>query len=612
MTVSPPPSLRWRRGLRWWFLHRLPGQWYRRPPVREAPIPVLDRPSAGAVPLITCSATTVRFDLRAYAESLVVLPLPLAFDVYVKAPSLGRFDVRVFGILFRTRERPSDEITAAADAFGIDRSLPHARELTAAARERNPYSGLYAQLYPPPEEVTLDLTPDCERLHNYQVEGIRFLVEHEHAMLADDMGLGKTAQCSIATAILMRSERLRRVLIICPKSLVYQWLDEASRWAGLIARPIEGTAWERCHQWANYPGVVVATPNIVLNDIEVVRKQDFDLVVCDDVSMLKNPGKITSAIRSIPRERSWCLSGTPLENKPEDLANVMEFVHKGLFSADEREVAPPLDVVQARVRPFFLRRRKTDVLKDLPRKVVGEPVTLHMRSHQLQAYRRAERQRWESYESGSLTLTRVHVFALINELLQICSFHKESGESAKAEEVGEQLEIVFDSDASNKAIIFTRWIDTLHFLERRWCHFSPLVYHGGMSAGDRKDVLEKFRKSARLLLMSVKAAGRGLNLQEASYVYHFDLTWNPMDQRQAEDRCWRYGQKKTVFVYSYVQKGTIEERIHQVLRRKSVMFGDYVDTLAEDTDETVKAKWSIEELIELLRPSTIPSRSSDL
>ncbi|HSV74857.1 MAG TPA: C-terminal helicase domain-containing protein, partial [Chthonomonadales bacterium] len=200
-------------------------------------------------------------------------------------------------------------------------------------------------------------------------------------------------------------------------------------------------------------------------------------------------------------------------------------------------------------------------------------------------------------------LTRIHIFALIDELLQICSVHKESGESAKAEEVGDQLGIVFDSDPTNKVVVFTRWIYTLEYLARRWRHFRPLLFHGSMSPQERERVVGSFKQDGRLLLMSVKAAGRGLNLQEASYVYHFDLTWNPMDQRQAEDRCWRQGQRKTVFVYSYVQQGTIEERIHQVLQRKSHLFGAYVDTMAEDTDATVQAKWSIEELKELLRPS---------
>jgi SNF2 family DNA or RNA helicase len=377
-------------------------------------------------------------------------------------------------------------------------------------------------------------------LRDYQKVGVEFLVSREHALLADDMGLGKTAQCSIAIAVLRRSERIGRTLIICPRALIRQWEQEAKHWAGLHITTIDGTPVMRKRLWESFPGVLMATPNIVLNDADVLSKCHFDLVVCDDVSMLKNPGRITTAIRNLPRKRSWCLTGTPLENRPEDFTNVMQFVYPGLFSAAERERAPSSAKIQQKVRPYFLRRRKIDCLKELPPKQFIGPIELPLEGAQLQAYRYAERQKWEEWEElqgAGIKPNKQHVFTLINALLQVCNFiDKPTRQSVKAEAMRERIEITLDTERTDvKAIVFSRYVKTLHFLKQEFSAFGPQVYHGGLSDRERQNVLDEFRTKGRLLLMSTKAGSPGLNLQEASYVFHFDSSWNPVDEMQAED-----------------------------------------------------------------------------
>jgi SNF2 family DNA or RNA helicase len=462
---------------------------------------------------------------------------------------------------------------------------------------------LYELLYPPLEEAGCDLTSFSE-LYDYQKLGIQFLLQRDAALLADDMGLGKTAQCVVALAVLFKQERIRRALVMCPKSIILQWQSEAKRWGGLDASLAVGTPQEREFIWKYYPGVILATPHIVLNDSATIQGEQFDVVVCDDISMLKNPGKTTSAIRSIPRMRSWCLNGTPLENKPEDLANVMEFVVPGLFSPDERKRAPDRSEMLRRIEPYFLRRRKEDYLKDLPEKISFPPIVTELQGQQLKAYREAEHAEWEALQEAQMKVTKLHIFTVIRALIRLCNVHLPSGTSSKFELLNDQLEQVL-SDASNKAIVFAHNLDALEFLKKRLRRFDPLLAIGGMSDSQRSQVLASFRGSNNLMLASVTAFGRGLNLQEANYVFHFDRTWNPTWERQAEDRCHRRGQNRKVMVYRYLVRDTVEERISQVLAEKNQLFEAYINehSLApEESERRINEAITMDDLIRIVRP----------
>ena len=449
--------------------------------------------------------------------------------------------------------------------------------------------------------------PQSADLYPYQKVGVEFLINQPNALLGDDMGLGKTAQCSVAIAVLRKTGRIGRVLIICPKALTRQWEDEAKKWGGFYADRVEGGQQARQVIWRQgHPRVLIATPQIVLNDADTIHKTKFDLVVCDDVTMLKNVGKITSAIRNIPRERSWCLSGTPLENKPEDWANVMEFVKPGLFSGAERQNAPPRAVMQKRVEAHFLRRLKTDkaIKKDLPDKKTNDPIKFELEGEQAKAYLLAEQQKWNSLTELGAKVDKIHIFAIISELIQLCNFHAPSRQSAKLDVMAEKLQEVLERYPSSKVVIFSRFVETLKFLSDSLKIHSPLLYHGSLSDSQRNSVLDDFKlkKDRRILLISTKAGARGLNLQHANYVFHFDRTWNPVDEMQAEDRCYRHGQKDTVFVYRFIAVNTIEERIHEILSKKQELFKRYVDDMATDSDARVANDWTIDDLVSLLKP----------
>lgn len=508
--------------------------------------------------------------------------------------------VAVRGKIFRAgpvvESAPSDESLPKDQPglFGEGTGITIERKLT--------FEFLYDFLYPPVGEES-ESVPGFAELHRYQRDGIQFLVERTSALLADDMGLGKTAQCSVAIAILRKQERLRRALVICPRSVILQWQAEARRWGGLSAKIVDGSPHTRKLIWKHQPGLMLATPHIVLRDAETLKDVSLDLVVCDDVSMLKNPGQITTAIRELRRERSWCLNGTPLENKPEDLLNTMEYVCPGLFTYSERQNAPSKAVIDERIKPYFLRRKKTDHL-DLPDKVSGVPAPASLEGAQLTAYRDAELREWKALQESGMNVSKVHIFSVINALIRLCNFHPPSGKSAKSDLLEDELETLLASP-ENKAVVFAHDVEALRFLERRLAKHRPVLYHGGLSQNERQRTLDRFKGENPLFLGSVKACGRGLNLQHASYVFHFDRTWNPVDELQAEDRCWRQGQTRRVFVRRYIVQHTIEERIDRVLARKKGLFDLYIDSHAvgpENSDAVASEKWSLEEFMEVLRP----------
>ena len=598
--------------------------WLQEPNVRTVACEPIRHPNAGVLRTYFSAAAS---------DDLAGLPTPT-----------------VKGTLFRAKGRPGsggekeDRVLRGQLSFDVDSA---GAGLKAAIEPSVAY--LYEFLYPPAVEESIDV-PGFSFLHDYQKVGVQFLANRSEALLADDMGLGKTAQCSIAIAILLKQERISRALVICPRSIILQWKEEALRWGGLRATVIDGPVQARKLAWKYQKGLLLATPGIVNNDSHLlgsrsidefeqlinsrqIRISDtsnveqpsapgaakgasfrgdgpepFDLVVCDDIAMLKNPGQITTVIRNLKRLRSWCMTGTPLENKPEDLLNTFEFVCPGLFGYQERIRAPSKKEIDKRIDPYFLRRRKTDHLLGLPAKMSVGPIVTELAGQQLTAYREAERLEWKAIQDAGMKITKIHIFSVINALIRLCNLHPPSGTSAKCDLLGDELDTILGSGEKNKVVVFSHDLDALKHVGSKLARFNPVFYHGGLSQSQRRDVLLAFEKSTSLLLGSVKACGRGLNLQHASYVFHFDRTWNPIDEIQAEDRCWRQGQTKTVMVYRYLVRGTIEERIHQVLTEKKSLFDLYVDSKSMSPDQIeqeLKQKLTLDDFLRMVRPSEV-------
>jgi len=410
----------------------------------------------------------------------------------------------------------------------------------------------------------------------YQLEGVAFLYPRHAAILADEMGLGKTMQAITSIRLLLRTGEVRSVLMVCPKPLVTNWQREFALWAPEIPiMVIEGDQARRRWQW-QLEGVPLKLANYELlrRDVESFTRPGgsvdlpaFDLVVLDESQRIKNRSSVTSqSVRSLPRSRSWALTGTPVENSPEDLVGIFEFLAPGFLSPEMK----PRRMGQT-ISDYVLRRTKDVVLKDMPPKLFRD-AELELSPEQRQSYQMAE-------EEGVLRLTAMgdsatiqHVFELVLRLKQICNFDPATRESAKLERLEADLEEVATS--GRKAIVFSQWVETLKHLADRLRRFGPLEYHGRVPSAQRDNVIQRFHEGRdhHVILMSYGAGGVGLNLQFASYVFLFDRWWNPAVEDQAINRAHRIGAAGPVTVSRFITLGTIEERINLVLEEKRELF----------------------------------------
>jgi len=447
-------------------------------------------------------------------------------------------------------------------------------------------------------------------LYPFQRDGVKFLAEHNVALLADEMGLGKSIQAIIAIRILIRTGKIRDSLIICPKSVLGDWEKKLWEWAPeLSVLTVRGSPEKRLMWWKAIAHIYLATYETVRQDFgenlasngENIEKTSFNLVVLDEIQKIKNPGAdVTKTVRSIKSDMRWGLSGTPLENRIEDIISIFRYLKPGLLR-DMDGISPSR--VKGGIAEYFLRRRKKDALPELPEKF-HEEKWLDLTDTQMERYRKAEEEGIVDLNEHGDSVTVQHVLALITKLKQICNIDPVTRESCKLEYIEEKIEEICDED--EKVLVFSQYSEkTLPYLQTALEKFSPEIYHGGLSERERDEIVGKFQneETPKVLLMSVKAGGLGITLTRACHVYHFDLWWNPAVAAQAEDRAHRIGQKKTVFVTSLFTNGTIEERIEELLRKKRALFTEVIDDLSDTKLPKILSEEDLFSLFNLKRPS---------
>jgi superfamily II DNA or RNA helicase len=448
-------------------------------------------------------------------------------------------------------------------------------------------------------------------LYPFQRAGVKWLFENEDALLADDMGLGKTVQAITAFRALVRRGMAMQALVVCPKSVLTNWLHELDRWAPeLVASRVQGPVDQRRVTWQAYIGkchVLVTTYDTVRQDSAVIRGRPFDVVIADEIQRIKNPSTATSqAVRSLPAKKKWGLTGTPLENSAEDVAGIFSFIRPGLFRLGQTQVLSA-STIRDRIRPFVLRRRKQEVLPDLP-PVVVDTKLLELTESQRRTYDQAEDEGVIRLKN-SQNLTLQHVFALIGALKQICNFDPDTGDSCKVEYLLEEF-LPEACTENQKALVVSQYVESLSEIGSQIAEYSPITFTGSLSLPQRDAVLRDFESNddRKVLLLSLRAGGVGLNLARANYVLHFDRWWNPAIEDQATARVHRIGQTRSVFVSRIVCQGTIEERIERLLERKRVLFSQVVDELSDVGLEQV---FSEEELFGLFGLEPPRRRASD-
>jgi len=419
----------------------------------------------------------------------------------------------------------------------------------------------------------------------YQYEGIAWLFSHEAALLADEMGLGKTMQTITAIRLLVRSGQVRRVLLVCPKPLLPNWQREFRTWAEeLPFVVVEGDTDRRKITWT-MPGipVLIANYELLVRDFAAFEDGEFpkfDLMVLDEAQRIKNRDSRTAeTARAVPRRRSWALTGTPIENRPEELGALYEYL----------EVIPPrgtpdLKQLQMLSREFILRRTKDLVMKDMPPRLDRDEI-LELSPAQRIAYDQAEKDGVVHLNELGDQISVQHVFELVLRLKQITNWDPLTGESAKLDRLDADMEEIAAS--GGKAILFSQWTKCIDWLAEKMKPYGALVYHGGVPTKQREPILTRFKEDpdAHLLLMSYGTGAVGLNLQFAGYVFLYDRWWNPAVEDQAINRAHRIGCKSHVIVTRFICKDTIEERIDRVLREKRELFAA---VLGEGTTPTAR------------------------
>lgn len=466
-------------------------------------------------------------------------------------------------------------------------------------------------------------------LRGYQKEGFSWLSLLASCgfggILADEMGLGKSVQLISWIASEHSSARTAGPhLIVCPASLVFNWKAEFERFApDLEVVAVTGTKSQRQAlrlQAMDEADAIVTSYDILRIDIEDFAELHFASCTLDEAQYIKNRNtKVAKAAKLIQADHRFALTGTPVENRPSELWSIFDFLMPGLLGsakhfrdrfeapiiAGDEEAAASL---QALTGPFIMRRLKADVLKDLPEKMESS-VFAQLEGSQLKLYRAQEQHLRDSLvsskkkgsASGAEDMNKIQVLAEITRLRQICLdpslvFENYRGGAAKLDTIMDLVEQGIES--GQKMLIFSQFTSFLVHIEKRLDKAGISFYEitGSTPKKKRLELVDAFNcDEVPVFLISLKAGGTGLNLTGASIVIHADPWWNAAAEHQATDRAHRIGQQHTVSVYKVIAKGTIEERIVDLQKRKNAL----AQSLMAGT-ETSLASLSSDDLIALL------------
>jgi SNF2 family DNA or RNA helicase len=439
-------------------------------------------------------------------------------------------------------------------------------------------------------------------LRRYQRVAVHWLVHTTAAgfgaLLADDMGLGKTL---MVIAYRLSRENGGPSLVVCPASLVVNWERELARFApGVTVRRYHATG--RSLDGLTPGEVVVTTYGTLLRDAGVLADVPWDLVVADEAQQVKNHrSQAARALRLLRPAARVAVTGTPVENSLAELWAILDWTNPGLFGsltafrdrlgrAAEREAGEGVaDREAARrlgrlITPFVLRRRKTDpgVVPELPDKVVNDRY-VELTREQAALYRAATAEGLGRIAATDGPQRRGQVLRLLQSLRQICNSPahylresptgwdaaRQAARSGKLQVLEELMEAVILTD--DAALIFTGYVSMGHLIGAHLaaCGIRADFLHGGVPAAARQEIVDRFQSGdGDALVLSVRAAGTGLNLTRAGHVVHFDRPWNPAVEDQATDRAHRIGQHRLVEVHHLIAEGTIEDRIAELLARK--------------------------------------------
>ena len=440
----------------------------------------------------------------------------------------------------------------------------------------------------PPKELKGELRP-------YQRTGLKWLWTNVSkgfgCCMADDMGLGKTIQVISLILKLKEEDKLKKpVLVVCPTTLMGNWMKELQMFApSLKAVTYHGLD----RKLDTNVDVILTTYAIMRIDVEELKKNSWGMIIVDEAQNIKNPDTAqTLAIKILKSDVKVAMTGTPVENRLTELWSIFDYINSGYLGTlkeFQKSYAIPIErfketsrasKLKLSVSPFVLRRLKTDknVISDLPEKMVLNDYC-YLTKNQAILDEKTLNEMMEKISGFTGVNRRGNIFKLITALKQICNhpyqflksgdMNKES--SGKTEQCIQLLQSILEN--GEKSLIFTQYKEMgdilTHIIEEE-CNTTPLFFHGSLNVNQREEMINKFQtdKDTKIMILSLKAGGTGLNLTSATNVIHYDLWWNPAVEDQATDRTYRIGQDKNVMVHRLITLGTFEEKIDEMLKSK--------------------------------------------
>ena len=478
------------------------------------------------------------------------------------------------------------------------------------------------------------------KLFPYQKEGVWFAANAGRCMIADEMGLGKTIQAIGAAELLRRELGLQKAVIVCPTSLKYQWKMEIEKFTDTPVNVVEGMQIKRIQQYEqNEAFFQVVSYNAVANDAVYLAKTKPDLLIIDEAQRIKNfRTKVSMQLKKVETPYCFVLTGTPLENKLEELYAITQFVNQHTLPplyrfldryqilGDNGQIKgyQNLKEIGVMLSDCMIRRLKKDVLKQLPKRM-DKILFVPMTPQQKDAHR-------DLADAVARLVAKWHKFHFLNEtdrrmlILCLSQMRMVADSTFVLDQVTrfdtkiDELMCIFEealADPEQKVVIFSQWERMTRLvaqeLDERSTGYAYL--HGGVPSAQRADLLERFHNDAECrVFLSTDAGGVGLNLQNASLLINLDVPWNPAILEQRVGRIYRMGQKSNIRVINMVSSESIEHRMLDVLKFKSSMAQGVLDPDGDDTIFMSESKFkkfmdSVESLTDA--PNWQPTATSD-
>jgi len=536
----------------------------------------------------------------------------LQFDNFIKKAGAFKHDLRCY-------EDTIEFIARVRDQIGLEKRIDKAFP-----------KGIGSKAFAKLLKVTL---------YPYQRKGALFAARAGRSLIADDMGLGKTIQAIAATEILAQTAGLERVLIVSPTSLKYQWKQEIEKFCDRSAEIVEGTIPKRAQLYASDSFYKIVNYEIVHRDLDMIRRWSPEMIILDEAQRIKNwKTRRAQSVKKLDSRFAIVLTGTPLENRLEELHSIVEFIdrfHLGplfRFLAEHQHVDEAgkvigyhhLSQIAKSLEPILVRRTKNEVLKELPERL-EKNYFVPMTDEQMK-YHEENREtvariviKWRRFGFLSEIDQRRLMIALQNMRMSCNSTYlldQETDYGVKADELISLLEEIFEQP-DTKVVVFSQWRRTHELLLNRLESHkrNHVLFHGGIAAKKRRDLVKQFKSDPDCrVFLSTDAGGVGLNLQNASAVVNMDLPWNPAVLEQRIGRIHRLGQHRPVRVVNFVAQGTIEQGMLSVLSFKQSMFSGVLD---KGEDEVFLGGTRLKRFMESVDkatgtiPEPMPSQTAD-